>query len=299
MKPMILLPILAMGLGLPPHHAARAALRDPSCHRQTVALQLRDGRALVTVAINGHDTRMILDTGASETVLFRDAPQRLGLPPSPHLAAAQTTSYGQPLAIHFVHAETVAFAGTLSRAVDLATLPTTQGDGTISGFFADPRLQQAEFDLARSALHLACPPYAAPRWAGRGDVTTVPLETVSRVFGAGSVKGATMRVLFDTGSPGSSMTLAAARRAGISIDGPADTATAGLAPGSALRAWTARVDALRLGDGAAMAMPLLIVDKPHANADIIIGLDFFLRHRVWIDRGSHVLRFTALPGHQG
>ncbi len=293
---MILPAILAMGLSLLP--CQRAQAETASCHSRTIALEVKDGRALVHLAINGQDTNMILDTGASQTVLFGDAPVRLGLPLLPNLTA-QTTSYGQPLTIHFAHAETVAFAGTLARSVDLAALPTTQGDGAVSGFFADPRLQQASFDLAEGTLHLACPPYAAPGWTRQRGVTTVPLETVSRVFGSGAVKGTAMRVLFDTGSPTSSMTLAAAQRAGISVSGAADSTAAGLAPGSALRAWTARVDGLRLGDGEAVAMPLQIVDKPHANADIIIGLDFFLQHRVWIDRSRHMLRFAGLSGHKG
>lgn len=106
-----------------------------------------------------------------------------------------------------------------------------------------------------------------------------------------------MRVLFDTGSTTSSLTLAAARRAGIRIDRPSDSSAAGLAPGSTLRAWTARVDAIRLGDGDEVNMPLLIVDKPHANADMIMGLDFFVRHRVWIDHNRHVLLFTASDDH--
>jgi predicted aspartyl protease len=289
---LLFLPVMA--LCLMPYRSATAAIDGSSCHKRAVVLQLRDARALVTPMIDGHKTPMILDTGASETVLFRDAPDRLGLPPSPNLAAAQTTSYGQPLSIHFVHAQAVEFAGTVSRRVDLAVLPTMQGDGILSGFFADPRLQEAAFDLAKGKLYLACPPYIAPRWARRGPVTTVPLEKVSRVFGAGSVRGVAMRVLFDTGSPTSSMTLVAARRAGIAVDGASDSTASGLAPGSALRAWSANVDAVRLGDGDAADMPMQIVDKPHANADIIIGFDFFARHRVWMDRSQHVLRFTGL-----
>lgn len=299
MKPMALpclWRVLVTTLGLLPCFPATAALHSPSCHKRTVALQVGDGRALVTLAINGHETRMILDTGAGETVLFHDAPDRLGLQPAPNLATTQTTSYGQPLSIHYMHAQTVDFAGMTSQSIDLATLPTTQWDNTISGFFADHRLHEAEFDLASGALHLACLPYAAPRWTRRGHVTTVPLENVSRIFGAGSINGAAMRVLFDTGSPTSSITLAAARQAGIGPDRPSDSTAAGLAPGSTLRAWTATVEAVRLGNGDETTMPMLIVDKPHANADVIIGLDFFVRHRVWIDRSRHALLFAAFEG---
>ncbi|WP_206244892.1 aspartyl protease family protein [Novosphingobium terrae] len=286
--------LLVLSLGLLPCCPATAGAHGLSCHRRTVAVQRLGSRALVPLAINGRKMQMILDTGASETVLFHDTPDHLGLPPSPGLAAAQTTSYGQPLSIHFVRAETVAFAGITSHALDLAVLPRDQGSAIPAGFFADPRLQEGDYDLANRSLRLTCAPFPPPRWTRQGKVTKVPLETVSRVFGTGSVKGVTMRVLFDTGSPTSSMTLAAARRAGLPVDGPADSVAAGLAPDSALRAWSVSVDALRLGDSDDIELPLLIVDKPHANADMIMGLDFFTHHRVWIDRSRHVLLFAPL-----
>lgn len=286
-----LLRILATALTLQQWYPAKAIAA--SCHKRTVDLRMENDRALVKVGIDGHPVIMILDTGASETVLLREAPDRLGLPPSPNLQAEETFSYGQPLSIHFVRAKTVEFASTVSSAVDLAVLPTTQGNGSASGFFSDPRLQEAEFDLAGGALHLSCPPYPTPHWARQGHATTVRLENVSRVFGSGSVGGAAMRVLFDTGSPISSMTLAAAQRAGISVTGPSDGTASGLAPGSTLRAWTAKVIQVRLGDGDEIEMPILIVDKPHANADMIIGYDFFARHRVWIDRSRHILRYAG------
>ncbi len=49
---------------------AQAAPYAPSCHRQTIALRVHDGRAFVAPAINRRDTAMVLDTGAAQTVLF-------------------------------------------------------------------------------------------------------------------------------------------------------------------------------------------------------------------------------------
>ncbi len=257
----------------------------------TVAVQVRGDRPLVEVTLDGRVAHMVLDTGASETTLMRDAPARLGLDLDDARPAEQSLSYGQPFTLRFARVHQVAFAGRTVTVDDVAVDADGGAEPGVDGFFTDDRLAQADIDLAHGRLFLDV--QDAPAWTHQPGVATVALEDRRRLFGQAMVNGQVVRVLFDTGSPGSSMTLAAAKRAGVAVAGPPDDGVYGLGA-TRLRAWNARVADIRLGAARGRDVPMLVVDKPNASADMIAGFDFFRRHRVWIDRRHNRLVFTPI-----
>ena len=261
-----------------------------ACRPETIAVHRQGDRALVDITIDGHGAHMVLDTGAAQPLLLSDAPRRLGLPLAGDHPPEQRMSYGKPFEVSFARVRQIAFAG-LTRDVD--DLPVASGGATevgVDGFFSDDRLRQADFDLADGRVDLYCD--GAPAWTRDPDALSVPLEDGPRPFGEAFVNGQRVRVLFDTGSPTSSMTLAAAMRAGVAVAGAPDGATAGIG-NVPLRAWTARIAGISLGGRVAHDVAIQVVDKPNASADMIAGFDFFLRHRVWIDQKDRRLVVQA------
>lgn len=246
-------------------------------------------RAMLDVSIDGHPAHMVLDTGASQTLLMADAPGRLGLPPADDHPPEQRMSYGQPFQVRFYRARHIAFAGLVRDVADLPAVAGGDAEAGIDGFFTDDRLLQADFDFAHARVDLDGD--RAPGWTREPGAVSVILEDRPRPFGRAVVNGQVLRVLFDTGSPVSSMTLAAAQRAGMTVAGKPDDDVSGVGTAAPLRAWTSRIPALGLGSRVVRDVPIQVVDKPNASADMIAGFDFFMRHRVWIDAKGHRLVF--------
>ena len=279
--------IVAVTLAL----AGAASLAAAACPQTRVPVHVHGNRAMVKVTIDGRDAHMVLDTGASESLLLSDAPARLGLAMDEGHPAEQRMSYGKAFDVRFAHSRRIGFAGAVTEVDDLAAAAGSE-EG-VDGFFTDGRLLRADFDFAHRRVDLSCDGAAPPDWTRRHGVSVVTLEHASRLFGTAFINDRPVRVLFDTGAPGSSMTLAAASRTGVTVAGAPDTNASGIGMTQPLRAWTANLAQLRIGEDLTTDVPLTVIDKPNASADMIAGFDFFLRHRVWVDLPHHRLVFRA------
>ncbi len=284
----ILVCFVAMGLvRAGPMQAAEA------CHPQQVPAPRHGDRALVDITIDGHSAHMVLDTGAAQPILLSDAPGRLGLSIARDHAPEQRMSYGKPFDVRFASARQIVFAGLVRDVTDLPVASGSATEDGVDGFFSDVSLHRADFDLADDRVDLYCD--GAPAWTLGADTVNVPLEDGPRPIGEAFVNGQKVRVLFDTGSPISSMTLAAAKRTGVSVADAPDGTTAGIG-NTPLRAWRTRVAEIGLGGRVAHDVALQVVDKPNASVDMIAGFDFFLSHRVWIDQDARRLVVQAADG---
>lgn len=277
--------------------APASAQSPPSCGEESLAVTIQGRRALLTIGLDGTQARVVLDTGAQlGTVLLHDALQRLRLTVDAAHAPEQGMSHGRAFPMTFAAVRTVRFAGETANVSDVAVVSGGWSEEGVDGFFNDRRLQQVDLDLARGDVRLTCPGAPPPVWTQGADVSMVRLEPHVRLFGTARVNAVPMRVLFDTGSPDSSMTLAAAARAGVRVSGPPDAGQFGLGMASALKAWTTTLASLTLGAETVPRPVLAVVDKPQASADMLIGFDFFATHRVWIDKAGGRLLFRPNGG---
>lgn len=271
-----------------------SAQAPPGCRETSLPIAVRGERALLTVRLDGAPARLVLDTGAQpQAILFQDALKRLHLPMNAEHAAGQGMSHGRPFPMTFARVQSLRFAGETTRVSDVPVVSGGWSEPGVDGFFNDRRLQQADLDFGAGDARLTCPGAAPPSWTQGSGVSTVRLETRVRLFATARVNGVAVRVLFDSGSPGSSMTLAAAGRTGVRVAGPPNAGEGGLGMTSPLRAWTTTLPSLVLGDETFQRPSLLVVDKPNASADMLIGFDFFATHRVWIDKAGGRLLFRA------
>ena len=180
----------------------------------------------------------------------------------------------------------------------------------IDGLLGQKHLRDAdlEIDLAHGVIRLFAPHGCAAAdlayWRGAQAASVIEIEDTTsagwpRTFGSAKLNGVPLRVLFDTGTRRSQVTREAAYRAGVDAEATAEKlaqGSVGVGGGAPMTNWRVRFKSFQVGDERVTNPTLAVVDKPNANADMIIGADFFLSHRVFISKSQHRLYFTAMPG---
>ena len=112
------------------------------------------------------------------------------------------------------------------------------------------------------------------------------------------VNGAKVRVMFDTGAYASSLSVRAASRAGIPVDA-SGVIYAGYSRGigpEQVKTWIAPVASFKLGDEEIKNTRLRISESTPGSADMLLGADFFLSHRVFVSTRQNKLFFTYNGG---
>ena len=283
------------------------ALAGCDMHRLAeIPITIKGHRAVVSATINGIEGKFILDSGADRTLLYRGALEKFALTPKPLPEGENVTSAGVPLDISLTDVKTFDFAGI--RYTD-EVLTVLNGEGEHDGWIGQNHLRNAdvEYDFAAGVIRLyaptGCTKVNYAYWAGQYPVYAVDLEETSprqpRTFGIVRVNGVFMRTLFDTGMPETSLQSNAARRAGVEPTSPGSTPTDpsyGLNGSVPLKSWTGTFEKLEIGSETIRNVRLTFTDKPKANADIILGFNFFRSHHIYQSRADRKLYFTANNG---
>jgi tetratricopeptide (TPR) repeat protein len=140
-------------------------------------------------------------------------------------------------------------------------------------------------------------------WAKDGDVYSVididwataqSPHTTSTAW----LNGAKMHVLFDTGAATSVLSVRAAERAGVKTDAPG-VVKAGFSHGigsRVIQTWIAPFDSFKIGDEEVKHTKLRIGEIGGVEADMLIGADFFLSHRIYVASSQRKLYFTYNGG---
>jgi predicted aspartyl protease len=269
---------------------------------------MEGGHAIISVEINGAPVRFIADSGAFYSMLSVASAKELKL--SLESAPPQFSVAG-------VGGSVQSYVTTVkSFGVGKYKLPGVEflvGGGDLSGGRAVGLIGQnvlgvgdVEYDLAQGDIRLFVPEGCADTdrayWAGDKFVSVVAIKprdnfeqpyTLAQVV----VNGVKLDALFDTGAPTSMLSPAAARRAGIKLDGPGVRA-AGYAGGLGSRkvqTWIASVKSLELGGEGIRNTEIRVGELPYGT-DMLIGADFFLSHRVYVANTQRRMYFTYNGG---
>lgn len=260
----------------------------------------------VSVTINGVDAKLIADTGASFSFL------------TPALAAKAKLHIG-PLPFGYrvggVNGEAdVGLTTVKDFGVVGATLHDWQflvGGSRIAG---DGLLGQnlltvldAEFDLANGVIRLfkttGCgSDKALAYWAANQPYSVLDLELGSgrrtAIIANASVDGRRIKVKFDSGAYRSLLSLGAARAAGVDINSPGvQFAGVGSGLGRTLTdRWIAPFESFKIGDEEIKNTRLRIGTLEDPDADMLLGADFFLSHRIFVSRAQGRIYFTYNGG---
>ncbi|HEU4625481.1 MAG TPA: aspartyl protease family protein [Steroidobacteraceae bacterium] len=269
---------------------------------------MRAMKPLVSAKINGASALFVADSGAFYSLI------------TPASAAAydlELRSAPTPITISGIGGTSKALLTTVKNFT-LADIPLSNvdfivggndpGSGAI-GYLGQNVLQvgDVEYDLANGVIRLMrpddCRRAMMAYWVQPPQSFSVvdikegtPIEPHTR--GVAYVNGKRIRVMFDTGAMMSILTLRAAERAGVTPQ-TAGAEPAGLMRGvgtDAIQTWIAPFASFKIGDEDVPNAKLRIGDLRLGNADMLIGADFFLSHRIYVANEQRKLYFTYNGG---
>ncbi len=247
--------------------------------------------AVVTAQLDGQPTSLLLDTGDERLTIRPSAARALRLPQD---TRRRTTTHG-------VGGDAVNFDAVIQR-LEFGDTEIPQSGAAIADFpilaRVDPPLSgimgaqllsgyDVELDFARRHVDLwqrsDCDSFA-PNWAA--PYATVPLarSAANLMTLDVVVDGQPIRALLDTGAQHTTIGLAAASRLGFTGAALAamTSAISRGADGRDVTGHVARLNSIAAGGFARQNMRVLVSPLHIPFADMLLGVDFFARHDIWI-----------------
>ena len=272
---------------------------------------MMDGpRPIVAGTIDGTSARFLADSGAFYSVLWSDRVAKFKLRVTDPLGGYQVigaTGAESARVTTVQNFSLVGFGkGMLHKVQFLVAGRAQRSEDGVIGQNVIGRAD-TEYDLANGIIRLHhatdCETNSLAYWSGSAPVSVIPIapttDLAPHIVGTAKLNGAEIRVIFDTGATHSELTLKAASRAGFE-PGKADRHYAGLSGpiGSGEgEMWLAQFDDLDLGGEQIKNAQLWVTTSTLSNvADLLLGADFFLSHRVYVAASQHRIYFTYNGG---
>jgi clan AA aspartic protease (TIGR02281 family) len=287
------------------------ATPPPTCRLQQLGdlpLTIQDGELVVEAEVNGKPVHMIVDTGAAATSLFRPSAAALGLDVKPVIEVTRLQFYGVGGKTDAGEARVATFrmGSLVARNQDMLVIGN-QAPGGPQGLLGAGFLMQAdiEFDVSGGRLRFFRP----KNCAGDQVVYWGKAYSSARMTGASGdraielmvqVNGRSILAQMDTGSDYSTLTPAAAAKAGLTpwSDGMVKVGEShGVGP-KAVPTYVGVFPTFAFGDETIHNARILIADlfgedkevelgsripSPFIDTpEMLLGADFFRAHRVYV-----------------
>ena len=302
---MFALPSVLMGALLLPFssHAEckRAALDLP--------VTINGTRPLIAAKINNQNVRLLVDSGAFFSMMSSAAAAEFNL-------KQVLAPYG--LTVRGIGGTTVPSVATVKVfTIANAEIPNVEFlvGGSEVGIGAIGVLGQnflvnwdVEYDLSKGMIRLmkdtGCSKNMLAYWVAPTQAyTAINIERVDKhaphAIGHAFINGEKIRVVFDSGAQTSILSLRAAERAGIKIDSPG-VVEGGVTIGTgrrAVKSYIAPFASFKFADGEEIKNARLrIADTDLDIADMLLGADFFLSHRIFVANSQDKVYFTYNGG---
>lgn len=263
-------------------------------------------RPTVQARINGMEARFIVDSGAFYSLVSPGMAKATGLRLTPAPVGFRLSGIGGDTNASVAWVEDLKLAGVQFPRMQFLVGGSDTGTAGLLGQnvlgFAD-----VEYDLPHGMIRLFrsrdCAKASLAYWAGEGvGFSIVKIEPLIdahyHTVGIVYVDGKPLRAMFDTGATGTALSRKAAERLGVSPGSPGVTEGApshGLGQ-KMVRRWMGSFKSVRFGDEELHNVRLGISDTEFSQADMLVGADFFLSHRVYVDNASHRLFLTYTGG---
>lgn len=266
---------------------------------------------LIAGAINGVGALFIADSGASFSALSDESARRFKLRLDSMPVRMEVRGLGGAADARRAVARDFTLAGWSGgrlHDVDFVVVGNSFA-GAAAGLIGQNVLGQAdaEYDLANGVIKLfhssGCADRSLAYWQQSGAIGVIETENTSTLspylLGTARLNGIKIRVMFDSGAARSMLSRRAAARAGVNTDG-ADVIAGGVWSSvgvQPIETWLARFDSLDLGGEQIRNARLRIGDiELFRGADMLLGADFFLSHRIYVAGSQHRIYFTYNGG---
>jgi len=261
----------------------------------------------VTTKINGADALFMVDSGAFYSVITPASAAQFKL--KLRYAPLRLQGVGGEAEASLATVDVFTFANIPIPRVEFIVGGSEVGSG-IAGLLGQNVLNgiaDVEYDLANGAIRLmrpgdGCRKAELAYWATSEPYSVIDVDWVTarspHTTATAFVNGTRIRVMFDTGASMSILGLRAAKRAGVKPDG-AGVVPAGPTHGVGRRSvetWIAPFASFKIGGEEILNTRLRIGDIGSLDADMLIGADFFLSHRIYVANRQDKLYFTYNGG---
>ncbi|MGX4642077.1 retroviral-like aspartic protease family protein [Massilia sp. SYSU DXS3249] len=289
-------------------HPTAAAADPPGCKYVEVArlpLQYTGPALQVTTvgSINNTPATMLVDTGAWQTVLTRTGTERRDM------VLRNTGRYARGVggSARIYETRVKEFSTGIAGGAKgyMKVLTDFGATPTFDAIIGAPFLLQADLEISLATKEmkffrpLDCKDQFLAYWSP--DAVVVPFEYESRDnpnprFTV-TVNGVKMAAIIDTGAATTSITLRAAKRAGLKLDAPGVT-RAGVSYGIGERKpprWRTSFDTFQIGDETVSNAEIAVIDY-EGEVDVLLGDDFLRSHRVLFAMSQKKLYISYLGG---
>lgn len=270
---------------------------------------MRDLNPLVHAQINGKDALFVADSGAFFSSVTAAAVSEFQLRIESEYRGFFVIGAGGAEKAQVARAKSFTLLATTFPNVDFVVVGSVYGGGAVGLLGQNVfRIADVEYDLANGVIRLVeakdCKNTPLAYWAKaeHKEFSTIDIDFASaqepHTKAIAYLNGAKIRVLFDTGAGVSQMSLAAAKRAGITPSS-AGVIDGGLTFGighQITKTWIATFDSFKIGNEEIRHARLRFGESAVPGADMLIGPDFFLSHRVYVASSQRKLYFTYNGG---
>ena len=270
---------------------------------------MEDRRPVVAAEVNGIQARFIIDSGSFFDFLSPAAAAELKLPLTSAPPWYYVSGVGGSFIPKIATAKTFTLDGFTGRNA-LFLVGNNDFQGGVAGILGQNILRFADidYDFADGTVRFVeaqhCDGQMLAYWATTQPVGVVAIhwtsEEQSHLLGKASVNGHNIDVVFDTGAGRTILSLAAAKRAGITPDTPG-VVPAGESIGmgdKTVKVWVAPIAKFEIGGESIERTHVLIGDigLERLGADMLLGADFFLAHHIYVAYSQNKLYFTYNGG---
>jgi tetratricopeptide (TPR) repeat protein/predicted aspartyl protease len=268
-----------------------------------------DLRPQMSAKINGTDVRLMVDSGAFFSIISPASAAELDLVTRPAPTGVYLRGANGSASTSVTKVKEFKLAGATLHNVDFLVGGSQIDSGGV-GVLGQNVLHFAdvEFDLGQGVVRLIKPIGCGSKkplayWAVKSgdpysEINIESTEWYASAIGHASVNGTDIRVLFDSGAGVSTLTLKAAARVGIRPESPG-VVSGGLTGGfgrNMVPSYIAPFESFKMGDEEIRHTRLRIADLDFGDADMLIGPDFFLSHRIYVANSQQKLYFTYNGG---
>jgi len=272
-------------------------------------ITMSDMRPLMTAKVNDTDVRFMLDSGAFYSMLSPASAAELHLKTRSAPYGFHVTGVGGGRAeASIANVAVFTLAGAQFHDVEFLVGGSAVGSDNVGVLGQNVlHIGDVEYDLGQGEVRLfqtkGCQGPLA-YWTGDAgtpfsaiDISgTTPLEP--HTLATAYVNGKEIRVMFDSGAGLSTLSLRAAARLGITPQSPG-VVSAGESYGigeKIIQSYIAPIASFKLGDEEIRNTRLRIADLELLQADMLLGPDFFLSHRIYVSNRQHKLYFSYNGG---
>jgi tetratricopeptide (TPR) repeat protein len=264
-------------------------------------------RPLVDAKINDVDVRFVLDSGAYFSALTEAAVVEYKLPTRAAPSGVAAMGIGGGSITTLATVQTFALGTYPIHDMRFFVGAPYFVNGAVGLFGQNLMLPfDEEFDLARGEFRLIlqkdCKSAPGAYWSSSQPVGVMDIEAPSALNptpgGTAYVNGVKINVKFDTGAPISILSLAAAKRAGITPEsvGVKSIGAASGVGGGVVKQWRAPLATFSIGGETIKNTQVTIADFRSDTLDMLLGDDFFLSHHVYVAKPQRKLYFTYTGG---